>query len=121
MKKQMNNRGCSRRMVVAGALAVSVLGPSARPAWAQSFHDLRASGAIGERFDGYVEARAAGSRVAEVVAAVNAERRAIYAKRVKQQGTSASNVGRIYGKQILQKAPRGTYFRTESGSWVQKQ
>ena len=45
MAKQMNDRGCSRRVVVGGASAILVLGVSAFPARAQSFRDLRASGA----------------------------------------------------------------------------
>ena len=120
MTKQMNNRGISRRPFASAALAVLVLALGAFPVWAQSFRDLRASGAIGERFDGYVEARAAGGQIAKVVAAVNEERRAVYGKRATQQGTSASAVGRVYAKQIMQKAPRGAYFRTEAGNWVQK-
>jgi hypothetical protein len=54
------------------------------------------------------------------VDAVNAKRRAIYAERAKEQGTAADQVGRVYARQILTKAPAGTWFLKESGEWVRK-
>ena len=55
-----------------------------------------------------------------MVDAVNAKRRAIYAERAKEQGTTADQVGRVYARQILTKAPAGTWFLKESGKWVRK-
>ena len=55
-----------------------------------------------------------------MVDAVNAKRRAIYAARAKEQGTAADQVGRVYARQILGKAPAGTWFLQESGKWVRK-
>ena len=55
-----------------------------------------------------------------MVDAVNAKRRAIYAERAKEQGTTADQVGRVYARQILTKAPAGTWFLKESEEWVRK-
>ena len=89
-------------------------------AGAQSLNELRASGAVGEGYDGFARVRKAGGGARSVVDAVNAKRRAIYAERAKEQGTTADQVGRVYARQILGKAPAGTWFLKESGKWVRK-
>ena len=50
----MLRRNFARAMVLAAT--VLVLGLSGPPALAQSLDQLRASGAVGERYDGYAEA-----------------------------------------------------------------
>jgi len=98
-----------------------LLALSALPAMAQSLDDLRASGALGERFDGYVAVRDAGAAGAKKVAnEVNAKRRSLYEQRASTEGVSAEAVGRVYASQIMQKAPRGTWFLDENGNWRQK-
>ena len=94
---------------------------AASPALAQSLDDLRASGAIGERYDGYAVVRDSGAAGASrVVNDVNAKRRGIYEQRAASQGVTAEDVGRVYAGQIMQKAPRGTWFLDENGNWRQK-
>lgn len=105
-------------MVAVPVAAAAALFPVA--AGAQSLNELRASGAVGEGYDGFARVRKAGGGAQSVVDAVNAKRRAIYAERAKEQGTAADQVGRVYAKQILGKAPAGTWFLEESGKWVRK-
>ncbi len=105
-------------MVALPVAAAAVLFPVA--AGAQSLNALRASGAVGEGYDGFARVRKAGGGARSVVDAVNAKRRAIYAERAKEQGTTADQVGRVYARQILSKAPAGTWFLKESGEWVRK-
>ena len=88
------------------------------PALADQLDDLRRSGAVGERYDGLLVARDASA--SEFVNQVNAQRSSIYQDRAAKQGVSAADVGRVYAKQIVSKAPKGTYFQKEDGSWVQK-
>ncbi len=107
----------SARLGAAVVLAFVLL--AAAPVFAQSLNSLRASGAVGEAFDGYARARAPGA-AAGAVQAVNAKRRAIYARRAREQGTTAAQVGRVYARQILSGAPPGTWFLEESGGWVRK-
>jgi uncharacterized protein YdbL (DUF1318 family) len=104
-------------LVFLAAVAL-VLGLSAAPALAQSLDQLRASGAVGERYDGY--AQALQSSAAGVVQEVNAKRKQIYAQRATQEGVSADQIGRVYAQQIFAKAPRGTRFLQENGSWITK-
>jgi uncharacterized protein YdbL (DUF1318 family) len=90
------------------------------PAAAASLDELRQSGALGERYDGYVVVRSGGGGAAEVAAQVNAERRRIYETRAKEQGISVDQVGTVYAPQIFSRAPAGTYFQAADGSWSRK-
>lgn len=111
-------RGFLSIMVALPVAAAAALFPVA--AGAQSLNALRASGAVGEGYDGFARVRQAGGGARSVVDAVNAKRRAIYAERAKEQGTTADQVGRVYARQILTKAPAGTWFLKESGEWAHK-
>lgn len=99
-----------------------VLASAPHPAAAQSLDQLRSGGHIGERFDGYAMAtqKNPSAKIKSTVASVNAKRRNIYQTRAKQQRVSPDQVGRVYAKQILGKAPRGTWFLRENGKWAQK-
>ena len=87
------------------------------PAWTADLNSLRSSGAVGERYDGLAVAR--DSSASETVAAVNAKRSGIYQQLAAKEGVSAKDVGKIYAKQIMGKAPAGTWFLLEDGSWAQ--
>ncbi len=95
-----------------------VVGLSGSPALAQSLDQLRASGAVGERYDGYAQALQSGA--AGAVDQVNAKRRRIYADRAAAEGASADQIGRVYAKQIFAKAPPGTRFLQPNGTWITK-
>ena len=105
------------------ALLLSTFAASA-PARADDaqLNSLRAQGVIAERFDGYVMVKdnSTGATAQSVVDRVNAERRAIYEARAKAQGVTANEVGQVYAGQIIQKAPKGTWFLAADGSWTQK-
>ena len=103
------------------ASLVLIVGLTSAPAEAQSLDQLRASGAVGERFDGYAEALGgASAEVRSLVNQVNAKRRRLYQQRAAEQRVSAGQVGRVFAQQIMQRAPRGTPFLTESGRWTRK-
>lgn len=107
------------RLHAAGLVLAAAL--AAVPATAATLDELRASGAVVERFDGFVAVRGAATAEAQaVVDQVNAERRRIYAERAREQGAPVDQVGRVYAKEILGKAPAGTYFQAESGALTRK-
>ena len=112
----MLRRNFARAMVLAAT--VLVLGLSGPPVLAQSLDQLRASGAVGERYDGYAEALQSGA--AGVVQKVNAKRQQIYQQTADKEGTSVDQIGRVYARQIFAKAPPGPKFLQENGSWVTK-
>jgi uncharacterized protein YdbL (DUF1318 family) len=93
---------------------------SGAPGQAQSLDALRQSGAIGERYDGYVAVRQNVPGAASVAAQVNAERRRIYEQRARQQNISPAQVGMVYAQQIVGSAPAGTWFLDQSGTWRRK-
>lgn len=103
-------------------LVVSLLLAFAAPAAiAQTLDDLRASGAIGERFDGYVVVRDANAAGAKSVAnEVNAKRKSLYEERAASEGVAPEDVGRVYAGQIMKQAPGGTWFLDANGNWRQK-
>jgi len=111
----------SRRRFIGRTIAAlalcGVFGLTA-PAKAQSLNELRASGKVGEGYDGY--ARARDGSVQGTVSAVNAKRRAIYSKRAGEQGISPAQVGRVYASQIIAKSPKGTWILTQAGNWQRK-
>lgn len=92
---------------------------AAWPAHAQSLDSLRASGALGERYDGLVVVRQSSAEATRIASEVNAQRQAIYKERAAEQGVPWDQVGRVYARQIFDQAPKGTWFLTEQG-WVQK-
>ena len=110
-----------RRWTLSALAGLALLGPAlfAPGVRAQSLDALRASGAVGEGFDGYARVRQPGGGEA-VVNQVNAQRRAIYQKRSSEQGVSPDQVGRVYAREIFARAPAGTWFLLESGAWVRK-
>jgi len=90
------------------------------PVQAASLDQLRANGAIGERYDGFVVVRNNAPGASDIVAKVNAERRRIYQTRAAQQKISAAQVGAVYASQIFGNAPAGTWFQSRDGSWRRK-
>ncbi|MCC6415971.1 MAG: YdbL family protein [Opitutaceae bacterium] len=81
---------------------------------------LKASGAIGENNQGYVEVRADGGDAAAVVAAENADRRVVYTAIASQAGASADQVGRARARQIAAGSAPGVWLQDESGRWYKK-
>jgi uncharacterized protein YdbL (DUF1318 family) len=110
-------------LVAGGGFALAGLAP-AGVAMAQSrtLDVPRASGAVGERYDGYAMVRdtANAASLTSVVNTVNAERRAVYTQRAAADKVTPEQVGRIYAAEIFKAAPAGTWFLQESGQWVKK-
>lgn len=115
------DRGPTRRRFALLSLLLAaglVVAPLAAPAAAQSLDELRASGRIGERFDGFAEAR--DSALADQVAEINAKRRAIYQEQASKQGVSVEQVGKVYAGEIIKQLPSGAWILTADGQWRQK-
>ena len=82
----------------------------------------RAQGLIGERYDGYalVHDAQAGAEIRALVEKINGERRQVYASQATSTGAPIAEVGKVYGLQILQKVPAGTWLQSADGRWTQK-
>ncbi len=101
-------------MMSAIVLALSLCGTSV---WADNLENLRASGAIGERYDGYVVAREPGARAE--ADAINAQRRIIYQEKATAQGIAIDQVGKVYAEEIFKRVPAGTWIQV-NGNWIKK-
>ena len=110
----------SRRSVLAGLLGLCLAPIALTSAQAQSLQDMRASGAVGEGFDGYARVHQNVPGAQAVVDATNAQRRSIYTSRAAEQGTNADQVARVYAQSIYAKSAPGTWFVSASGQWSQK-
>ena len=120
MLQSIRGTNMSRRNFIAGlaAFVVSLSLLTVSPAMADELDDLRASGAVGEGYDGYARARAGSAK--DFVSTVNEQRKSIYVKRAKKEGVGVEQVGRVYAAQIIKKAPAGTWLLAEDGTWAQK-
>lgn len=87
------------------------------PAWADTLENLRASGAIGESYNGYVIAREPSARTE--ADAINAKRSAIYQEKAAAQGVDIDQVGKVYAEEIIRKVPPGTWIQI-NGQWKKK-
>ncbi len=90
------------------------------PADADQLDDLRVSGAIIERFDGFLEVRQSSADAKSVVKSVNAKRRQIYEQRAVSEGTTVDQVGQVFAAKIYGQAPAGTMFLQKDGSTTTK-
>ena len=100
------------------ALAAVALPLLAAPAVAQTLDELRATGKIGERYDGFAAAR--DPAMADMVKDINAKRREIYEAQAKKQGVAVDQVGIVYAGELLEKLPSGTWFFTPDNEWRRK-
>ena len=102
------------RMLNIILLALLFCGTSA---WAGTLENLRASGAIGESYNGYVVAREPGAQAE--ADAVNAKRKTIYQEKAAAQGDSIDQVGKVYAEEIFKNVPAGTWIQL-NGNWTKK-
>ena len=87
------------------------------PIQAESLEDLRASGAIGEGYNGYVIARQPEAQAE--ADAINVKRRAIYQEKAAAQGIDVDEVAKVYAAEIFKTVPAGTWIQID-GQWKKK-
>jgi uncharacterized protein YdbL (DUF1318 family) len=92
----------------------------AAPAAAQTpaVNGARASGQVGERFDGYMGVVTAVSpAVRSQVATINIQRRSLYSRLAASKGVSPQDVGITAGCQLLARVGVGESYMWTDGSW----
>ncbi|MDD3312547.1 YdbL family protein [Pseudodesulfovibrio sp.] len=80
---------------------------------------LLADGAVGENNQGFLDFRGA-KKQADVVAAENQDRAAVYRLIAKKAGTTPDMVGQRRAARIAESAPAGTWLQKPDGSWYRK-
>ena len=107
------------------ALAVALIAGTlsfAGTSWADSARDAKASGAVGERLDGYLGyvTDKVPASVISVVEEVNAKRRIAYQKIASQTGQDLSKVELVAGSKLIAGAGKGEWVMNAAGAWVQR-
>ena len=78
----------------------------------------RASGAVGERYDGYLGVSGAVSApVRSQVARINIQRRSLYSRLAASKGASPQDVGITAGCQLLASVGTGEAYMLSDGAW----
>ena len=92
------------------------------PAVAQSARDLKDSGAVGERLDGYLEIidDSAGGDIRGAVEAINAQRRQAYERAARNSGQTLSEVEAVAGARLRDQAQAGAWVQNAAGQWIQR-
>jgi uncharacterized protein YdbL (DUF1318 family) len=101
-------------------LAVLATAALAGPALAQTpaVDAARATGAVGERSDGYVGITApVSAAVRSQVAAINIRRRSLYSNLAARKGASPQDVGVTAGCQLLARIGVGQSYLLADGVW----
>jgi uncharacterized protein YdbL (DUF1318 family) len=103
------------------ALAVLVVPLGSAPAFAQSsplVASARASGVVGERFDGYLGYAATPSRaLRSQVDAINIRRRALYIALARRRSVSPQEVGIAAACQLFRRVVVGEPYMLNDGVW----
>lgn len=92
----------------------------AMPAFAVDLHEARASGMVGEKADGYVQAIARSTEASELAAEVNAKRKAEYMRISKENGQPVDVVAKLAAAQIISGLAAGEMYQDASGNWKKK-
>lgn len=111
------------RLALVPALAALAFGLAlAPPAAALDLDGAKAQGLIGEQTDGYVGAVAADAAadVKQLVAQVNAKRRAAYEDIARRNGTAVAAVAALAGQKLIDRAPAGAWIGDGTGRWYRK-
>lgn len=84
--------------------------------------ELRNAGTVGETWDGWVQVVKGGGEkdVAEIVAAENTDRKALYALLAAKQKTTPELVGERNGLRIFKAASADHWLKPKDGTWAQK-
>ncbi len=87
---------------------------------ALELHTARASGAVGEKQDGYIGAIQNSPEVGNLISDVNAKRKTEYTRISKQNGQPVDIVAKLAAAQIIGKLPSGAMYQDNDGSWKKR-
>jgi uncharacterized protein YdbL (DUF1318 family) len=85
-----------------------------------ALNDAKNAGKIGEVFSGYVESPKGDATVAALIAAENADRKALYEIDAKASGGTADAVAAAYAERFFKAAAKGHWLKGKDGVWRQK-
>ncbi len=93
----------------------------AAPATADALDDALRNRQVGETPRGYIAAvKSPSGATTRLVNDINSRRRAQYSGIAKRNNLSLQQVESLVGSKIIQRAPAGTYYQDNRGSWRRK-
>jgi uncharacterized protein len=99
-------------------LAVALAASTGAVAQTSGINAARATGIVGERFDGYLGVAAPVSpALRSQVARINIQRRALYSRLAASKGASPQDVGITAGCQLLARVTPGEAYLWADGRW----
>jgi len=99
-------------------ILLSSLIASAAAAQTPALDAARASGAVGERYDGYLGVvTAVSGAVRSQVTTINIQRRSLYSNLAARKGVSPQDVGITAGCQLLARVSVGEAYMWADGAW----
>jgi len=106
-------------LAIAAVLLLVAVAPSAR---ADELDSAKAAGQVGERPDGFLGVVNAGAppAIQQLVANINAKRKAKYAEIAKQNGTAVDAVAALAGGKLIERTPPGQYVMGADARWSKK-
>jgi uncharacterized protein YdbL (DUF1318 family) len=101
-------------------LCLLILGSNV--AFAQSLHDAKARGLVGERNDGYVGyvVTPPDAEVKAMVKNVNGKRKAKFSETAKNNKLETAQVANLFYQRAVGATITGNYYQDASGAWVKK-
>ena len=101
-----------------GVIAAALLLAAPAAALTPAVDAARATGAIGERYDGYLGVAApVSAAVRNQVASINIQRRTLYSNLAAKRGASPQDVGITAGCQLLSRVAVGQSYMLGDGEW----
>lgn len=92
----------------------------AGPVHALTLDEARRQGRVGETLSGYLAARQQDEVTLALVSRINEGRRMAYQRIAGQNQLTTSDVARIAGEKLVNRASAGEYVRGINGQWLQK-
>lgn len=111
----------SRKLLMAGMIAVAGFAAMAAPAQAQrdpAYAAARANGSVGEQTDGYLGITGqATPDLQRMVDDINIRRRAVYAEKAKENNATLEQYAITAGCQAIARTTPGEKYQAPDGSW----
>lgn len=89
-------------------------------AWALTLDEARQQGRVGETLSGFIAARQQDDDTLALVKRINEGRTQQYQRVAQQNNLTTSEVARIAGEKLVNRAGSGEYVRGINGQWLRK-
>lgn len=89
-------------------------------AWALTLDEARQQGRVGETLSGFIAARQQDDETLALVKRINDGRTQQYQRVAQQNNLTTSEVARIAGEKLVNRAGSGEYVRGINGQWLRK-